>query len=108
MTYLSNITRAKGDPKVLQAGQSSLGPSDQLSRALGWFSLALGVTELVAPRRITQALGMKGNEGLVRAYSAREIGSGLLRCRSKGGGPVEPGCRGRARHRYGRTRPPAG
>jgi len=78
MSYLSNITRPKGDPKVLQSGRSSLGPSDRLSRALGWFSIALGVTELVAPRRITQALGMEGNEGLVRAYGAREIGSGLL------------------------------
>ena len=78
MTYISNISRPEGDPKVLQSGRSSLGPSDQLSRALGWFSIALGVTELVSPRRITQPLGMEGNEGLVRAYGAREIGSGLL------------------------------
>ena len=78
MTYLSNITRPAGDPKVLQSGPSSLGLPDQLSRALGWFSIALGVTELVAPRRFTHALGMQGNEGLVRAYGAREIGSGLL------------------------------
>ena len=42
MSYLSNITRPKGDPKVLQSGRSSLGPSDRLSRALGWFSIALG------------------------------------------------------------------
>ena len=78
MTYLSNITRPEGDPKVLQSGRSSLGLPDQLGRALGWFSIALGVTELLAPRRFTQALGMEGNEGLVRAYGAREIGSGLL------------------------------
>lgn len=78
MTYLSNITRPEGDPKVLQSGRSSLGLSDRLSRALGWFSIALGVTQLVAPRRFTQALGMEGTEGLVQAYGAREIGTGLL------------------------------
>ena len=78
MSYISNITRPAGDPKVLQSGRSSLGPSDQLSRALGWFSIGLGITELLAPRRITAALGMEGNEVLVRAYGAREIGSGLL------------------------------
>jgi hypothetical protein len=78
MNYLSNITRPAGDPKVLQSGPSSLGGADRLSRALGWFSLGLGLTQLLAPRRITGALGMEGNEGLVRAYGAREIGSGIL------------------------------
>ena len=78
MSYMSNITRPAGDPKVLTSGRSSLGASDQLSRALGWFSIGLGLTELLAPRRITEALGMEGNEGLVRAFGAREIGSGLL------------------------------
>jgi hypothetical protein len=55
-----------------------LGAADRLGRALGWFSIGLGVTELLAPRLITRALGMQGSEGLVRAYGAREIGSGLL------------------------------
>ncbi|HYZ64958.1 MAG TPA: hypothetical protein VE650_21095 [Acetobacteraceae bacterium] len=78
MTYISNMARSKGDPKVLRSGPSSLGPPDRLARALGWFSLALGLTELLAPRRLTHTLGMEGSEGLVRAYGAREIGSGVL------------------------------
>jgi hypothetical protein len=78
MSYISNITRPAGDPKVLQSGRSSLGAPDRLGRALGWFSIGLGVTELLAPRRITEALGLEGKEGLVRAYGAREIGSGVL------------------------------
>jgi hypothetical protein len=78
MHYLSNITRSEGDPKVIQSGPSSLGTADIVSRALGWFSLGLGLAELLAPRRITNALGMEGNEALVRAYGAREIGSGVL------------------------------
>jgi hypothetical protein len=78
MTYLSNIARSEGDPKVLRSGPSSLGTSDRLAKALGWFSLGLGLTELLAPGRITRALGMEGKEGVVRAFGAREIGHGLL------------------------------
>jgi hypothetical protein len=75
---LSNITRSKGDPKVIHSGPSSRGVPDSLARGLGWFSLGLGLTQLLAPRRITRALGMEGKEALVRVYGAREIGSGIL------------------------------
>lgn len=78
MTYISNITRPQGDPKVLRTGPSSLGASDRLARGLGWFSFGLGLVQLFAPRRVTHALGMEGQEGLVRAYGAREIGAGFL------------------------------
>jgi hypothetical protein len=78
MTYLSNIARSEGDPKVLRSGPSSLTAPDRLGKALGWFSLGLGLVELLAPQRITRALGMEGQEALVRAYGAREISSGVL------------------------------
>lgn len=78
MNYISNIARSEGDPKVLLSGPSSLGTSDRLAKGLGWFSLALGAAELIAPQRITRALGMEGMEALVRAYGAREIASGML------------------------------
>ena len=78
MNFLSNITRSESDPKVVRSGPSSLGPSDRLARALGWFSIGLGVAELIAPKSITEALGMEGKERLVRAYGVREIISGIL------------------------------
>jgi hypothetical protein len=78
MTYLSNIARSEGDPKVIRSGPSSLGAADRLARGLGWFSIGLGLTELIAPERITRALGMEGKEALVRGYGAREIGSGII------------------------------
>lgn len=78
MTIISNITRPEGDPKILQSGPSSLSGADHLGRALGWFSIGLGLVELLAPERVTRALGMEGSEGLVRAYGAREIGGGIL------------------------------
>lgn len=78
MAYVSNLVRSEGDPKVLSSGPSSLPAADRLGRALGWFSLGLGLTELIAPRRVTRALGMEGRKSLVRAYGAREIGAGIM------------------------------
>ncbi len=76
--HLSNIVRPEGDPKVVRTGASSLDTSDKLAKALGWFSLGLGLVELFATRRVTSSLGLEGSEGLVRAYGAREIGAGLV------------------------------
>ena len=78
LTSLSNITRSEGDPKIIRSGPSSRGIPDSLAKGLGWFSLGLGLTELLAPQRITRPLGMEGKEALVRAYGVREIGSGIL------------------------------
>lgn len=78
MNHISNIARSEGDPKVLQSGHSSLAASDRLARALGWYSIGLGLTELAMPGRICRSLGMEGQEGLVRAYGVRELAHGVL------------------------------
>ncbi|WP_315756998.1 MULTISPECIES: hypothetical protein [unclassified Bradyrhizobium] len=78
MFHVSNLVRSKGDPKIISTGPSSLTPADRLARGLGWFSIALGTLELLAPHRVTHALGMEGREGLVRAYGVRELFAGVL------------------------------
>jgi hypothetical protein len=78
MEKLSNFTRSQGDPKVISTGPSSFGASDRMARNLGWFSFGLGALQLLAPERITRALGMQGREDLIRAYGVREIASGML------------------------------
>ncbi|RDJ03551.1 hypothetical protein [Rhizobium grahamii] len=78
MAFLSDMTRSKGDPKVLRSGPSSFSSFDRLARNLGWFSIALGFAEIFAAERITSALGMRGRENLVRAYGVREIGAGFM------------------------------
>lgn len=75
---LANVTRHEGDPRVLRSGPSSLAVPDRIGRALGWFSIGLGVLELAAPRLITRTLGLRGQEALVRGFGAREIGGGIL------------------------------
>jgi hypothetical protein len=50
----------------------------QFSRSLGWFSISLGLAELIAPRRLAHAIGVSENhDRLIRALGAREIASGL-------------------------------
>lgn len=78
MNLIANYTRPEGDPKILTTGPSVVPASDRLAKALGWFSIALGAVELLAPHRITRALGMRGSEGMVRAYGAREIAAGMM------------------------------
>ena len=47
------------------------------ARALGWFSIGLGITEVVAPGAVARLAGIDGNHALVRALGAREIGHGV-------------------------------
>jgi hypothetical protein len=53
---------------------------NRLARALGWFSVGLGMAEVVAPRRLGKLIGAPGHEWLLRAMGLREImaGVGLL------------------------------
>lgn len=78
LSKVSEISRSPGDPKVIETGQSSLRPADRLGRALGWFSMGLGLAELLAAPKLTKALGAEGNETIVRAMGARELVHGVL------------------------------
>jgi uncharacterized membrane protein len=51
--------------------------AEQLARGLGWFSLGLGLAEVLAPRAIAKISGVKGNTGLIRLFGLREIASGI-------------------------------
>ena len=60
--------------RVVRSPDRTLG----VVQGLGWFSIGLGLTELIAAERITRALGMGGKEALVRAYGVRELGHGIV------------------------------
>lgn len=78
MNYLSKFSRAQNEPKVLRSGASSLTGSDRMARGLGWLSIGLGLTALLAARQVARSLGMEGREAVLRAYGAREVLSGVL------------------------------
>jgi hypothetical protein len=49
-----------------------------VARSLGWFSLGLGVTEVVAARELGRALGIEEQVWLLRAFGVREIAAGVM------------------------------
>jgi uncharacterized membrane protein len=55
-------------------------PGERLAAGLGWFSVALGVAELAAPRRVARLIGISPDSttaSIVRSYGVRELGTGL-------------------------------
>jgi hypothetical protein len=64
-------------PRTALPGQSR-SSHDRLARGLGYFSIGLGLLEVLAPRVLCRAAGLKPNEDrLVQAYGAREIATGI-------------------------------
>ena len=50
----------------------------KLAKGLGWFSIGLGLAELLAPRAIANITGVsKERTGLIRLYGLRELAAGI-------------------------------
>lgn len=48
------------------------------SVGLGWFSIGLGLAELLAPRKVADLIGVEDNhDNLIRAMGAREVAAGM-------------------------------
>ena len=63
------------------------GSAMALARGLGWFSIGLGLTEMLMPRMLTEQMGMQGKESLLRFYGAREMAAGIGILMSDNPGP---------------------
>ena len=50
---------------------------ETLAQSLGWFSIGLGLTEVLATRGLTEYLGMEKKAALVRFFGLREIAAGV-------------------------------
>jgi hypothetical protein len=51
--------------------------TDSFARGLGWFSIALGLAEITAPRKLARTLGMRGYEPIILAFGVREVVKGV-------------------------------
>jgi len=54
------------------------GRHEALADGLGWFSIALGLAEVLMPRALARAAGLEGRERLVQIYGIREIATGIV------------------------------
>lgn len=69
-------SRYRGNTREHQ--NDTTGRGEQLATALGWFSIALGATELVAPRSLARAVGVPdASNSTIRAFGVREVAAGL-------------------------------
>src|SRR5690242_1747607 len=50
---------------------------DRVARGLGWFSIGLGLAELLAPEGIARLVGSRNHKTLVRSYGIRELAAGI-------------------------------
>jgi hypothetical protein len=50
---------------------------ERVAHAPGWFSIGLGLTEVLAGRSLGRSPGMEGQTGLLRAFGLREIATGV-------------------------------
>ena len=62
--------------------QDTVAPFDgdtahSLARGLGWFSIGLGLMEVLAPHSLARWLGMRHSEPVLQTYGLREIGTGI-------------------------------
>ena len=48
-----------------------------LSRFLGWFSIGLGLLEILYGRGLARTIGMRRHTGLIRAFGVREVANGV-------------------------------
>jgi len=51
--------------------------NDGLARGLGWFSIGLGLAEILMPRAMARGLNMRGQENVLLLYGIREIVTGI-------------------------------
>ena len=57
--------------------RGSASTAQAVAQGLGWFSIGLGLAQILAPRRLAGPLGMRGHEGLIRVYGLREVVTGV-------------------------------
>jgi uncharacterized membrane protein len=50
---------------------------EKLAKRLGWFGIALGLAEVVAPRSFAKRIGVRGGIPLLTAFGLREIATGV-------------------------------
>src|SRR5688572_7521427 len=51
--------------------------SERLARGLGWFSIGLGLVQILAPRSVGRLVGVRNHRALIAAVGVREIASGI-------------------------------
>jgi len=69
--------QSSGRGKDMWEQTGSMVIQDRIGRGLGWFSIGLGLAELLSPRFISKVSGVPERDGIIRLFGAREIAQGV-------------------------------
>jgi hypothetical protein len=64
-------------PSTLVEGMEQSMQEQQRAHGLGWFSIVLGLGQLLVPNEISRLIGVSQNESLMRALGVRELVTGV-------------------------------
>jgi uncharacterized membrane protein len=76
----ARISTDEWDAPSEQRRQGPLSDPTRMARALGWFSIGLGLAEIAAPRRMARMIGAEDDDthrNFLLAYGLREIAAGV-------------------------------
>jgi uncharacterized protein YjeT (DUF2065 family) len=73
---LAEVIMPKLVPQTALPGRSR-SRYDDMAAGLGYFSIALGIAEMVMPRAMRRMAGITAPDALVRGYGVREIATGV-------------------------------
>ncbi len=76
MTRIMKPTPTHGPAPSHAPPDTIYAPGRNLGRGLGWFSIGLGLAELLAPHVMAELTGVR-NTALLQAFGLREIGTGV-------------------------------
>lgn len=77
IAWIEQNTDSDGDGTLHQRDASQNKKDGQIARALGVFSIGLGLAEIVAPYELAKLIGVSPRPKLFRLLGAREIASGI-------------------------------
>src|SRR5688572_19917470 len=73
---LAAVPKSKVPTQVRQAVRA-IGDRETLNRSLGWLSIGLGLTQLLAPKTLGRAIGVGDRSTMMRLCGMREIATGV-------------------------------
>ena len=82
-------TRRSAAQRLLHPPETGAGWSDprRIARGLGWFSVGLGLAEILAPRLVARLVGTSNHSMLIRGFGFRELGAGIGILSGRDAGP---------------------
>jgi uncharacterized membrane protein len=76
-THMSEYVQNRLQTRSRRSIERRPGRGEALAKALGWFSIGLGVAEVLAPRAVARVIGIQPHPLMLPVFGMREIAAGV-------------------------------